>query len=185
MKLDRDRGSSYLLMMSESFFLYEILYLFLFFSPYSALVFYLISTLMNYSVCMTKTRKKPLDYELQGTVIPRLWTLRRIPERYRHLLPVAVMKRYQCMVVGGERGILTVAITEQKNICILHMLSALTGCTIFPVLIDPARMRLLIRRVERLEYAYYAMNSLALYSALQQRSMLVFLLSRYPGYFER
>lgn len=132
-----------------------------------------------------KKSKKPLDYELQGALLPRLWTLRRIPGRYRHLLPVAVMKRYQCMVVGGERGILTIAITEQKNTCILHVLSALTGCTIFPVLVDPARMRLLIRRVERLEYAYYATNSVALYYALQQRSMLVFLISRYPVYFER
>ncbi len=62
-----------------------------------------------------KKRKQPLDYELQDAIIPRLWTLRRIPGRYRHLLPVAVMKRHQCVVVGGERGILTVAITEPKN----------------------------------------------------------------------
>jgi Type II secretion system (T2SS), protein E, N-terminal domain len=132
-----------------------------------------------------KKRKKTLDYELQGTIIPRLWTLRRIPGRYQHLLPVALMKRHQCIVVGGERGILTVAITGPKNICVLNALSSLTGCTIFPVLVDPARMRLLIRRIERLEYAYYATNSLALYYALQQRSMLVSLISRYPGYFAR
>ena len=58
-----------------------------------------------------RKKTKLIDYELQGTIIPRLWTLRRIPGRYRHLLPVAVMKRYQCVVVGGEGSILTVAIT--------------------------------------------------------------------------
>ena len=130
-------------------------------------------------------RKKSLGCELQGTIIPRLWTLRRIPGRYQHLLPVAVMKRYQCVVVSGERGILTVAITEPKNIHVLNTLSWLLGYTIFPVLIDPMRMRLLIRRIERLECAYYTTNSLTLYNTLQQHSMLMFLISHYPDYCER
>lgn len=129
-----------------------------------------------------RKREKPINYELQGAMIPRLWTLRRIPGRYRHLLPFAVMKRYQCVVIGGDRSILTVAITEPMSTSILNALSTLTGRTIFPVLIDPARMRLLIRRIERMEYAYYApTNSLSLYYALQQRSMLLFLISRHQG----
>ena len=127
-----------------------------------------------------RKRKKPANYELQGAMIPILWTLRRIPGQYRHFLPIAVMKRHQCIVIGGDRSILTVAITEPESTCILHALSALTGRTIFPVLIDPARMRLLIRRIESTEYAYYApADYLSLYYALRQRSMLLFLISRY------
>ena len=127
-----------------------------------------------------RKRKKPVDDVLQDVMIPKLWTLRRIPGRYRYLLPVAVMKRHQCVIVGGEGSILTVAITSPKDTSIFQAISVLTGCTIFPVLVDPVRMRLLIRRIERLEYAYYAsMNSLAFYYALQQRSLLLFLIARY------
>jgi Type II secretion system (T2SS), protein E, N-terminal domain len=127
-----------------------------------------------------RKRKKLVDDVLQDVMIPKLWTLRRISGRYRYLLPVAVMKRYQCVIVGGEGSILTVAITRPKDTHIFHAISVLTGCTIFPVLVDPVRMRLLIRRIERLEYAYYAsMNSLAFYYAFQQRSLLLFLIARY------
>jgi hypothetical protein len=127
-----------------------------------------------------RKRRNPINYELQGAMIPRLWTLRRIPEQYHHFLPIAVMKRYQCIVIGGDRGILTVAVTEPKSTCILNALSTLTGRTIFPVLIDPARMRLLIRRIERMECAYCASTDcLSLYYALHQRSMLLFLMSAF------
>ena len=130
-----------------------------------------------------RKRTKLIDYELQGAMIPRLWTLRRIPGRYRRLLPVSVMKRHQCVIIGGDRSILTVAITEPKNTRILNVLSILTGCTIFPVLVDPMRMRLLIRRIERLEHTHYApTDCLSLYYALQRRSMLSLLISRYQGY---
>jgi hypothetical protein len=125
-----------------------------------------------------KRKEERISDVLQDVMIPRLWTLRRVPGRYRYLLPVAVMKRYQCVVVGGEGSILTVAITRPKDTCIFNAISVLTGCTIFPVLVDPARMRLLIRRIERLEYAYYAsMNNLSFYYALQQRSLLLFLIA--------
>ncbi len=124
-----------------------------------------------------RKRKKLVDEVLPDVMIPKLWTLRRIPGRYRYLLPVAVMKRYQCVIVGGEGSILTVAITKPNDTRIFNAIGALTGCSIFPVLVDPVRMRLLIRRIERLEYAYYAsMNSLTFYYALQQRSMLLFLI---------
>lgn len=125
-----------------------------------------------------RKRKKIVDDVLQDVMIPKLWTLRRISGRYRYLLPVAVMKRYQCVIVGGEGSILTVAITKPKDTHIFNAIGALTGCSIFPVLVDPVRMRLLIRRIERLEYAYYAsMNNLTFYYALQQRSMLLFLIN--------
>jgi hypothetical protein len=131
-----------------------------------------------------RKRRKPIEYDLPG-VIPKLWTLRRIPGRYSHLLPLTMMKRYQCVIIGGDRSILTVAITRPENTCILHVLSTLTGRTIFPVLVDPARMRLLIRRIERQEYTYYSpTNCLSLYYALQRRSMLS-LISHYQGYFEK
>ncbi|HEY5002282.1 MAG TPA: hypothetical protein VII61_03975 [Ktedonobacteraceae bacterium] len=124
-----------------------------------------------------RKRKKLVDDVLQDVMIPKLWTLRRISGRYRYLLPIAVMKRHQCVVVGGEGSILTVAITKPMDTRIFNAIGVLTGCTIFPVLVEPVRMRLLIRRIERLEYAYYAsMNSLAFYYALQQRSMLSFLI---------
>jgi Type II secretion system (T2SS), protein E, N-terminal domain len=127
-----------------------------------------------------RKRKELVNDVLQDVMIPRLWTLRRVSGPYRYLLPVAVMKRYQCVVVGGEGSILTVAITRPKDTCIFKAISALTGCTVFPVLVDPARMRLLLRRIERLEYAYYAsMNNLSFYYALQQRSMLLFLIARH------
>lgn len=133
-----------------------------------------------------KKRIKALDYEKQFTVIPRLWTLRRVPGRYRRLLPVAIMKRYQCVVVGRERGILTIAIAEPESMCILNMLSTLTGYTIFPVLVDPVRMRLLIRRMERMErIGCTSAAYLTRYYALQQRSTLLFLISRYHASFEK
>jgi Type II secretion system (T2SS), protein E, N-terminal domain len=137
-----------------------------------------------------RKKTKPITYELQEPIqepsIPRLWTLRRIPGRYRHFLPVAVMKRYQCVVIGGDQSILTVAITEPKNTALLNTLRLLTGCTIFPVFVDPTRMRLLIRRIESLEYnCYTPIDCLARYYALQQRSMLLFLISRYQGYFDK
>ena len=81
--------------------------------------------------------------------IPRLYTLRRIEPRYRHLLPLHIMKRYRCIVVGGKRGMLTVALTGGVyNEHIIAHLRQQTGCAIFPVLIEPERMRLLLQRAE-------------------------------------
>jgi hypothetical protein len=61
------------------------------------------------------------------------------------------MKRHQCVVVGAAKGALTVAITDQQDHWILELLSRVTGCAIFPVWVHPARMRLLLRRLERSE----------------------------------
>lgn len=96
-------------------------------------------------------KMQEMVHDVHVDFIPRLFTLRRVPIRYRRALPLEVMKRYQCVVVGGVRGALTVAIADQKNAHIFQVLSKLTGCTIFPVLVDPNRLSLLIQRIERSE----------------------------------
>ena len=57
--------------------------------------------------------------------------------------------RYQCLVVGAARDTLTVAITDRQDPSILTILSKLTGRAIFPVLVDPVRIHLLIQRINR------------------------------------
>ncbi len=92
---------------------------------------------------------KEMVHRVNDDPIPRFDTLRRVPERYRRLLPLGVMKKYQCVVISATRASLTVAISERQDLSVLEFLSKLSGCTIFPVLATPLRMRLLIRRIER------------------------------------
>jgi MshEN domain len=92
---------------------------------------------------------KELVDNVRGSLIPQFSDLRRVPARYRQVLPWPIMKRYQCLVVGSEPGILTVAITVRHNTSMLEALQKFTGQAIFPVLIDPGRMRLLLLRMER------------------------------------
>ena len=80
--------------------------------------------------------------------IPRLYALRRIEPRYRHVLPIHIMKRYQCIVVGGKRGMLPVALAKANSEHVTTYLRQHTGCSIFPVLIEPERMRVLLQRAE-------------------------------------
>ncbi len=89
--------------------------------------------------------------KVNGNLIPRFDTLRWVPIRFRGVLPLAVMKRYKCVVVGAAPGVLTVALAQGQETFVPELLTELTGCTIFPVLIPPGRMRLLIERVERAE----------------------------------
>ncbi len=105
------------------------------------------SVLKSDSSTMTTKAK-----EERREIIPRLSTLRRIDPRYRYLLPLHIMKRYRCIVVGGKRGMLTVALTEAKDERVVSYLHQYTGCSIFTVLIEPERMRLLLQRAERSEY---------------------------------
>ena len=88
---------------------------------------------------------------LDANPIPQLSELRRAPLRYRHILPLTIMKRYQCIVVGAAKGKLTIAITDSQNMEVIESLSRYTGKTIFPVLIHPKRMQLLLQRIERRE----------------------------------
>ena len=83
-----------------------------------------------------------------GCTIPQYSNLRRVPGRFRQILPLDVMKHYQCVVVGYARGVLTVAISDQQDITVIETLSKLTRRTIFPVLVNPVRIQLLIQRLE-------------------------------------
>ena len=94
---------------------------------------------------------KATPCKVNGNLIPRFDTLRWIPIRGRGILPLPVMKRYQCIVVGATRSMVTVALAEGQETIAPEILTALTGRTIFPVLISQSRMRLLIKRLERAE----------------------------------
>jgi hypothetical protein len=94
---------------------------------------------------------KQLAHRRPVRPIPGFRTLRRVPVAYRSLLPLELMKRYQCLVVGAAKGTLTVAITDVQNPGVLELLSRVTGCAIFPVWVHPARMHLLLHRLERYE----------------------------------
>jgi len=93
-----------------------------------------------------------IAYSFFDNPIPRFRGLRRVPLCYRHVLPLRVVERYQCLVVGAAGGMLTVAITDEHDTSVLESLSRLTRHTIFPVRVDSARMHLLIRRIERREH---------------------------------
>ena len=94
---------------------------------------------------------KDIADNVRGSLIPQLIVLRRVPIRYRRVLPLTIMKRLQCIVGGSAPGILTVAVTDRQNTSFIELLKEFTGQAIFPVLIDPTRMRLLIQRIERYE----------------------------------
>jgi len=81
--------------------------------------------------------------------------MRRVPSRYHRILPLELMKDYQFIVVGVAPGTLTVAITNQQQEFIIDSLKKLTGRSIFTVFVNPARMRLLIDRIERCERRKY------------------------------
>jgi hypothetical protein len=98
---------------------------------------------------------------VRGNLIPQLCVLRRVPVRYRQFLPLTVMKRFQCIVVGSAQGVLTIAITDPQNTLAIESLRRITGQAIFPVLIDPNRMRLLIQRIERCELCRRALYPVA------------------------
>ena len=76
---------------------------------------------------------------IRGNLIPQLFVLRRVPMRYYHILPLTIMKKFQCIVVGSAPGVLTVAITNRQNTLAIEFLTNFTGQSIFPVLIDPKK----------------------------------------------
>ena len=86
---------------------------------------------------------------LSSRPIPTLAAVRWVPTRYQHILPLEVIKRHQCLVLGSARGMLTVAIADARNTQLTDTLEKFTGHRIFMVLIEPARMRVLIERLER------------------------------------
>lgn len=96
---------------------------------------------------------------VRGNLIPHLFVLRRVPMRYYSVLPLRLMKKYQCIVVGSAPGVLTVAITNRQSSVVIESLKKFTGQSIFPVLVNPAKMRLLIQRIERNECRKNAFHS--------------------------
>ena len=88
----------------------------------------------------------------------RFDTLRRVPLHCRRILPLSVMKQYQCVVVGATRGELSVAFSARPCMAVIRVLRIVTGCHIFPVLTEPARIRLLIKRIELYEQHRRALN---------------------------
>lgn len=92
---------------------------------------------------------------IRGNLIPQLSALRRVPPRYRDVLSLKVMKQHQCAVVGSAQGVLTVAITDRYNTQLIETLEKITGRRVFPVLVEPSQMRLLIRHLEYHESSRY------------------------------
>jgi Type II secretion system (T2SS), protein E, N-terminal domain len=86
-------------------------------------------------------------------MIPRLFSLRHVSRRYYQIVPLEVMKRYQCVVIGRAPGMLTVAIADPQSIDIFSKLCQLTGCQLFPVLADPFQISHLLKKIERTERA--------------------------------
>ena len=108
-------------------------------------------------------------------VFPRLRIVRRVSPQYWHCLPLHVMQQHQCIVVGGEQGVLTVALADCRQTHLLAYLRLLTGCAIFPVQVDPARIRLLIKRVEwSLPARRDLLGHTSFYHPLMIRTMLTF-----------
>jgi hypothetical protein len=97
--------------------------------------------------------------KVRGNLIPQLFVLRRVPVRHYSVLPLTVMKKFQCVVVGSSPGVLTVAITNRQNTSVIESLKKFTGQSIFPVLIERTTMRLLIQRIERNEYRRNAFHT--------------------------
>lgn len=85
--------------------------------------------------------------------VPQLRDIRRIRARYGDILPLSIMKQHRCAVIGAARGVLTVAVALPYRPQLVAMLTRLTGSIIFPVCIQPARMDLLLRRIERRQLA--------------------------------
>ncbi len=102
---------------------------------------------MRTSCTMGKMQKTARS--VHSNLIPQFRDLRRISMRYQCILPLEVMKRYRCAVVGSAQGVLTVAITNERDTYLIETLTRLTGRPIFPVWVNPARMHLLIQRLER------------------------------------
>lgn len=65
------------------------------------------------------------------------------------------MKEYQFAVIGAAGNTLTIAISDRQPRPVIESLKKLTNRAVFPVLVEPARMHLLIKRIERCERRKY------------------------------
>ncbi len=98
---------------------------------------------------LASTKNSVNSMQSEDGTIPRLHDVRRVPVRYQRMLPLPVSKCYHCVVLGASSHTLTVGITEHKDEELLDFLRMLTGAAIFPVLVEPKRMSLLVARMER------------------------------------
>jgi hypothetical protein len=108
--------------------------------------------------------------------MPRLHDVRRVAVRYQRMLPLTVMKKHQCVVLGATQHMLTVGIIERKDRYWIQTMQTLTGMIIFPVLVEPERMRLLIGRIERYQRFRQRYSRAAYLLALPMRVRDFFLL---------
>ena len=49
---------------------------------------------------------KDIADSVRGNLIPQLYVLRRVPMRYRRMLPLTFMQQFQCRVVGSAQGVM-------------------------------------------------------------------------------
>jgi hypothetical protein len=124
-------------------------------------------------------------YDLQEGSIPRFYSLRRISRECSSILPLEVMKRYQCVVVGLTGRTLTLAIIHPRYLFLCKVISKLTGYTVFPVYVEPIRVRLLLQRIERAEQRRLAIRALAFhhYAYVLHAKSITLLLSYQLRYF--
>jgi hypothetical protein len=92
-----------------------------------------------------------MAYTIQQGPLPNFKSIRRVPSRCQHVLPLHLMLRYQCIVVGTARDTLTLAIADERQRQSIEDLERLLGRSIFTVLVDASRMQLLLSRLERRE----------------------------------
>jgi len=124
-----------------------------------------------------KLMKAATPYMSDDNFIPRFDTLRWVPFRFRGVLNLEVMIRYQCVVIGATQSSLTVAIADQQAMATVRLLEQLTNRSIFPVLVDPARMSKLIQRIERDEQYLCKRNRLYYLPHVQVHLMVTLLFS--------
>ncbi len=77
--------------------------------------------------------------------VPYLAPPQHIPNSVRNLLPLDVMRQFQCLPIGRDRNSLTVALADPTDRSALHRLEEITGLTIFPVMTDPEALEALAR----------------------------------------
>ena len=94
---------------------------------------------------------KEMAPEILSSVIPRFPDLRRVPTPYQRILSLKAMRQYRCVIVGAAQGMLTLAITDTQAMSFIDFLSKITKRSIFLVLVEPGRMDLLLKRLERQE----------------------------------
>lgn len=130
-----------------------------------------------FEVPYVQTDRKDSPTHVRADAIPRFSNVRRVPVCYQRVLPLAVSKRYQCVVLGASSHTLTVGITEPacENAALLYFLHRLTGSTIFPVLIEQRRMHLLIARIER--HQRFGKQSCWPYDSLRQTAYVRLILA--------